>query len=156
MRTDELPMPAGSGPRDLLALPDGRVAVLTQTSCELVLLEPMGATLEIVQVLGLPGAEAGDTAAAMGLSADGRHLFAGLRGSDRIAAIGLDADAAYGVGWVPSGGAKPRHLVVDGGFVHVCNQDSSTVATFAIGTDGMLALLGEPVPVPSPTCLAAL
>ncbi|CAN5367000.1 lactonase family protein [soil metagenome] len=157
VRTDELPLAPGSGPRDLLALPDGRVAVLTQISCELVLLEPMGSTYEIVQVLALPGATpVEDAAAALGLSVDGRHLYAGIRGSDRIAVIGLDADTAYAIGWVPCGGAHPRHLVVDGAVVHVCNQKSSTVTTFAIGDDGMLTSTGGPVSVPSPTCLAAL
>jgi 6-phosphogluconolactonase len=157
LRIDELPLAPGSGPRDLLALPDGRVAVLTEPGCELVLLEPMGATYEIVQVLALPGATpVVDTAAALALSVDGRHLYAGIRGADRIAIIALDADAAYAVGWVACGGETPRHLVVDGDFVHVCNQQSSTVTSFAIGEDGMLTPVGDPVPVPSPSCLAAL
>ena len=37
----------------------------------------------------------------------------------------LDADAVRPVGWVPSGGDWPRHLVVDGEFVHVANQLSN-------------------------------
>ena len=115
LRYDELALPPGTGPRDLLPLPDGRIALLGEWSCELLLLEPAGESFEIVQILALPGATAGeDQAAALGLSADGRFVFAGIRGSNRIASIALDADAARPVGWAPSGGDWPRHLVVDG------------------------------------------
>ena len=113
---DELALPPGTGPRDLLPLPDGRIALLGEWSCELLLLEPAGETFEIVQILALPGATAGsDQASGLGLSVDGRFVFAGIRGSSRIASIALDADAARPVGWAPSGGDWPRHLVVDGG-----------------------------------------
>ena len=55
-----------------------------------------------------------------------------------------------------SGGDWPRHLVVDGDFVHVANQRSSTVATFRIGVGGALTPVGTPVAVPSPTHLLPL
>jgi len=155
IRYDELALPPGTGPRDLLPLPDGRIALLGEWSCELLLLEPAGESFEIVQILALPGATSGeDQASGLGLSADGRFVFAGIRGSNRIASIALDADAARPVGWAPSDGDWPRHLVVDGGFVHVANQLSSNVATLRIGDDGTLSQHGDPVAVPSPTCLA--
>jgi 6-phosphogluconolactonase (cycloisomerase 2 family) len=157
VRFDELAFPPGTGPRDLLVLPDGRLAVLGEWSCELLLLEPMGTTFEIVQILPLPGATPGeDQAAALGLSADGRFVFAGIRGSNRVATLALDADAVRPVGWVPSGGEWPRHLVVNGDFVHVANQLSNAIATFRVEHDGTLTPVGEPVDVPSPTCLAAV
>ena len=93
-----------------------------------------------------------ERAAALGLSADGRHLYAGVRGANRVAIIALDADGARPLGWVPSGGDWPRHLVVDGELLHVSNQLSSSVATFSIADDGSLELLGT-TPVPSPTHL---
>lgn len=156
-RVESLPLPPGTGPRDLLELPDGRVAVLGEWSCEVVLLERRGETFEIVQIVALPGAEPGeDQAAALGLSADGRFLVAGIRGADRIAVLALDPDAVRPVGWAPSGGATPRHLVVDGEFVHVANQGSGTITTLRLGPDGTLAAHGAPVPAPSPTCLAAV
>jgi 6-phosphogluconolactonase (cycloisomerase 2 family) len=155
VREHELPLPPGTGPRDLLVLPDGRIAVLGEWSCELLILEPMGDTFEVVQIEALPGATAGeDQAAALGLSADGRYVIAGIRGANRIATLALDADAVRPVGWVPSGGDWPRHLAVDGDFVHVANQLSNTIATFRIGGDGILTPVGEPGPAPSPTCLA--
>lgn len=156
-RIDSIPVPPGTGPRDLLSLPDGRLALLGEWSCELLLLEPMGESFEVVQILALPGATPGeDQTAALGLSADGRFVFAGIRGADRVASIALDADAARAVGWAPSGGRWPRHLVVDGGFVHVANQLSNTVATLRVENDGTLTPAGDPAAVPSPTHLLAV
>lgn len=150
-RTDAVPMPPGTGPRDLLELPDGRVALLGEWSCELLLLEPMGDTYEIVQDVALPGATPGsDQAAGLGLC--GRFVVAGIRGANRIATFAVD-DIVSGVAWAPSGGDWPRHLVVDGQFVHVANQLSSTVATFRLSEDGIPSLVGGPVAVPSPTHL---
>lgn len=156
VRDHVLPVPPGTSPRDLLVLPDGRIALLGEWSCELLLLEPMGDTFEVVQIVALPGATQGsDQASGLGLSADGRFVVAGIRGSNRIATLEL-GDAVAGVGWVPSGGDWPRHLVVDGDFVHVSNQLSNSIATFRFGHDGSLTPVGEPVAVPSPTCLAAV
>jgi 6-phosphogluconolactonase (cycloisomerase 2 family) len=153
IREDELAFPPGTGPRDLLALPDGRIAALGEWSCELLLLEPMGETFEIVQIVGLPGAAQGkDQAAGLGLSTDGRFIVAGVRGSNRVASLAID-DIVAPVGWVDSGGDWPRHLVVDGEFVHVANQLSNSIATFRLGRDGILTQVGESVAVPSPTCL---
>jgi 6-phosphogluconolactonase (cycloisomerase 2 family) len=155
IRYDELALPPGTGPRDLLQLPDGRIALLGEWSCELLLLEEMGQSFEIVQILTLPGATPGpDQASGLGLSPDGRFVFAGIRGSNRIASIAVHEDVVRPVGWAPSGGDWPRHLVVDGSFVHVANQLSNSVATLRIEADGTLTPVGEPVAVPSPTCLA--
>ena len=138
-------LPAGTGPRDLIDLPGGELGLLAEWSCELLLLESVGDAFEVVQILALPGATPGaDQASALGLSADGRHLYAGIRGANRVAIIELEADGAIAVGSVESGGDWPRHLVVDGDFVHVANQRSSTVATFRIGVDGSLTQLGRP------------
>ena len=155
-RVDELALPPGTGPRDLLPLPDGRIALLGEWSCELLLLEPMGDTFEIVQIVALPGATQGaDQASGLALSSDGRFVVAGVRGSNRIATLEL-GDAVAPVAWAPSGGEWPRHLVVDGEFVHVANQLSNSIATLRLGADGSLTPVGEPVDVPSPTCLAAV
>jgi len=156
-RIDSVALPAGTGPRDLIDLPDGELGLLGEWSCELLLLESVGDAFEIVQILALPGATAGtDQASALGLSADGRHLYAGIRGANRVAIIELEADGAIAVGSVESGGDWPRHLVVDGEYLHVANQLSSTVVTFRIGPSGSLAQLGDPVAVPSPAHLLPL
>ena len=66
-RTESIPLPEGTGPRDLLALPSGELALLGEWSCELVILDPAGSEFEVVQILALPGATPGsDQAAALG------------------------------------------------------------------------------------------
>ena len=156
IRIDSIPMPPGTGPRDLLRLPGGRLAILGEWSRELVIAEPTGSTFEIVQIVALPGATDASQASALGVSSDGRFLFAGLRGADRVAILGLDADELRPIGWVASGGRWPRHLLVDGDTLHVANQLSNSVASFRIGADGSLRSLGEPSAVPSPTVLVAV
>lgn len=161
-REGTIALPPGTGPRDLLALPDGRVAVLGEWACDVHLLSAEG---DVVARAVLPDAErpAGDDgeprssqAAALALSADGRFLVAGVRGANRVAVLALDGDGLSPVGSASSGGDWPRHLVVDGGFVHVANQLSGTVATLRLASDGALDPVGDPVAVPSPTCLLAL
>jgi len=152
-RVDSIPLPEGTGPRDLLALPSGELALLGEWSCELLILDPAGAEFEIVQILALPGATQGqDQAAALGLSADGRHVFAGIRGADRVAVIALEADGVRPIGSVPSGGRWPRHLLVDGELLHVANQLSNEVTTFRIGADGIPVALRSTA-TPAPTCV---
>lgn len=152
-RVDSLALPAGTGPRDLCALPSGELALLGEWSCDVVVLDPAGHEFEVVQILALPDATAGrDQAAALGVSSDGRFLYAGIRGADRIAVIALEADGLRALGSVPSGGRWPRHLLVDGELLHVADQLSDAVVTFRIGDDGMPVQLGATA-TPSPTCI---
>jgi 6-phosphogluconolactonase len=158
-RVDSVKFPTGSGPRDLLLHPSGRVLVLAELSHEVFVLEPVrdgiaadGYTLG--RNLPLPGAEAGDHAASLAISADGRFAYAGLRGSDLVSVVALSDDGATltPVGSVWSGGGWPRHLVIDGEYLRVANQLTNAVATFTIGTDG-LPVSHSTLSVPSPTYL---
>ena len=151
-RLSTMQLPPGTGPRDLLELPDGRLVVLGEHSGELLLLD---AALDLVQRHRLDGFDDGDQAAALAL-VHGRFIAAGIRGSNRLALTAVTDAGLAPVAAVPTAGDWPRHLVADGAFVHVANQLSSTVATFAIDAEGVPELVGEPVPVPSPTCLAAV
>ena len=153
-RTGSVKLPALTGPRDLLLHPSGLVWVLGELSHEIFVLERQGGEFVVRGSVALPGAEDGDHAAAMAISSDGRYAYVGLRGSDRVAvvAVGEDGATLTPVGSVWSGGGWPRHLVVDGEFLRVANQLTSSVATFTIGEDGI------PVPhstlsVQSPTYL---
>ncbi|KQQ08262.1 lactonase family protein [Rathayibacter sp. Leaf296] len=151
-RTGSVRLPAGTGPRDLLRHPGGALLVLGELSCELLVLEDGVVTA----VVPLPGAEPGDHAAGLALGAGGRFLYTALRGSDRIAVVELPAGGApRAVGWVPSNGSGPRHLVVDGPLLHVANLRSSGVASFRLGVDGRPSPLGRPTPVASPSYLVA-
>lgn len=143
-------LPGGTGPRDLAVLGDGRILVLGELSCSLLLLDPEG---RVEHGIGLPGAEAGDHAAALAITRRGDRLrvHSGLRGSNRIAAVDLpDAGAPTAVAWAATGGDGPRHLVVDGGVVRIANQLSSTVSVLDAES---LRPVASPQAVPSPTQL---
>ncbi|MFT4029641.1 MAG: beta-propeller fold lactonase family protein [Protaetiibacter sp.] len=151
-RVGSLALPAGTGPRDLHALPSGELALLGEWSCELLVLHPAGRSFEIARILALPDATRGaDQAAALGVSPDGRFLYAGIRGADRIAVVALE-DGPRAVGSVASGGRRPRHLLVDGELLHVANQLSDAIASFRIGGDGIPHLIATTT-TPSPTCV---
>jgi 6-phosphogluconolactonase (cycloisomerase 2 family) len=151
-RLSTVALPPGTGPRDLLALPDGRLVVLGELSGELLLLS---SEFQVLHRTPIPGFEEGDHAAALAL-VHGRFAVTGIRGSNRLATVEVGDAGLTPVTAVPTGGDWPRHLVADGAFVHVANQLSSTVTTFAIDEQGVPHRVGEPVAVPSPTCLAAI
>ncbi|WP_368498311.1 lactonase family protein [Herbiconiux sp. A18JL235] len=128
-------LPFGSGPRHLVA--DGpRLIVVTEYSCEAVVLEPSDGGYRIAQRLALRegGPRPGDTAAHLCASADGRLLYAGVRGSDVIAVLRRSSPDGELVraGEFASGGAIPRHHVVGGALLHIAHQGSNEVTTHAL------------------------
>ena len=171
VRRGSVELPAGTGPRDIRVLSNGLVLVLAEFGLEILVLEVAAdSSISIVARVPLPGAVPGDQAAAIAMSSDERFFYSGLRGSNSISVLEFVADAmdvpasaasATGsgsllrpVGWVSAEGEWPRHLIVDGSVLHVCNQLSNSVASFALGDDGMPSLIAEPTPVGSPTVLA--
>jgi 6-phosphogluconolactonase len=153
-RTGSLKFPVGSGPRDLLLHPSGLVYLLSELSSEVFVLERAGEGYAIRGKVPLPGAAEGDHAAALALSADGRFLYSALRGSDNIAVLSVsDAGGTLSpVGAVWSGGGWPRHLVMDGAYLRVAHQLTSSVTTFTLGSDG-LPVEHSSLAVQSPTYL---
>jgi 6-phosphogluconolactonase (cycloisomerase 2 family) len=156
-------LPQGSGPRHLVALPDGRMLVVTEYSVEVAVLEPAGPghpapyrLAEVVAVLEGGPAE-GDSGAEIALSRDARHVYVGVRGSDRIATLSLSLEDSTprAVAATPSGGRTPRHHLVAGDLLHVCHQDSDELTTHVLGADGLPAGIISRLPLGSPTVLAA-
>ena len=150
-----LVLPPGTGPRDIVRHPSGLLYVLGELSNELFVLRWTGAELELVSSVALPGALEGDGGSAISFGAGGRHVYAGLRGSNRIATLRASDDGAQlePLGWVSSEGDHPRHHAIDGDVLHVANQLSDSVASFRLGTDGLPRLIADPVRVPSPNYL---
>lgn len=157
VRTGEVVMTPGTGPRDIVRHPSGLIYVLGEHGRDLSVFAWDGARLDLRTSLGLPGAEQSDQAAAVGFGPGGL-AYAGLRGSNRVSVMAAspEGDTLEPVGWVDSGGAWPRHLVVAGDRLHVSNQESGQVSTFALRADGLPELVGEPAAVPSPTFLLAV
>jgi len=154
VRTGSFALPAGTGPRDLALHPSGLLYVLGEHSRTLLVLDWRAGELQFVDSIAVPGAEPTDQGAGLVIS-DAGVIYTLLRGSNRIAVIGASADGRElaGIGSVSSEGDWPRHLALDGRVLHVANQQSNSVASFAIGDDGIPALIAPPTAVASPTYL---
>ncbi len=154
VQTGEVVMPTGTGPRDLLLHESGLLYVLGEHGGTVTVYERVDGMLELVTSAALPGFVHGDQAAAISFGAEG-FLYAGVRGGNRVSVLRSTADgrAIEPTGWVGCEGDWPRHLTARAGALHVANQNSDAVASFALGSDGMPVLIREPEFVPSPTFL---
>ncbi len=151
-----LAIPAGSGPRDFARTPDGRVWLLGELSGEIFALDGLDTDEPHIAASGQAAVSpvAGDHAAGLAVGDDGRFLYTGLRGSNRIAVFDTYAFAA--VIDVGCGGDWPRHLTIDDGVLHVACERSSTVTAFAIdAATGVPRQVETAIPAPTPTYLLA-
>ncbi|TQL47868.1 6-phosphogluconolactonase (cycloisomerase 2 family) [Homoserinimonas aerilata] len=147
-RTGHLELPPGTGPRDLLLLGD-RVLLLGEFGSRIheIVDGQLVRSGELVT-----DAVPGDQAAGLAVGPGGRFLYAGLRGSNRIAVV--DAHSLVPVAAVSCEGDWPRHLTVVDGLLLVSNQLSGTVSRFELdAVSGLPRLLERPAMVPSPTFL---
>ncbi|MBE1536046.1 lactonase family protein [Actinomadura algeriensis] len=159
----ETPVPAGCGPRHLAFHPSGHVYVITELAGTVLVLRPVAgpehgyAALELVGDSPALAAPDGGLAqcAAIKLGGDARFLYTSTRGADVVTAHRIVDDGARlePVADVPSGGAWPRDLHVDGEWLHVANERGNTITTFRIGGDGVPVPSGPPLEVPSPVCV---
>ena len=87
----------------------------------------------------------------------GRLLYGSNRGHDSLAIFHLEPATGLlePIGHVPTGGQHPRNFAIspDGRWVLVANMHSDNVVVFRVAADGELEAVGEPVTLPSPTCL---
>lgn len=157
-------VPPGAGPRHLVFSADGsRVHVVNEMACTLSTFawDADRGTLRARGTVPLlpPGVEVSPSfsAAAIVAGADGRFVYATVRGHDSVSVLATGANgSATLVENVPCGGATPRGLGIDptGRWLLVGNQRSNTVNVFAIDqltgrlteTDQMIEV-GSPVDV---------
>jgi len=144
-------LPPGLGPRHLVFSADGgaifMVSELIPTVVSLAVDRATGALTQR-DAFTIPSLDGGIVQpAGIVLSADGRHLFVGLRVCDDI--LALRVDNATGklaqTGRWPSGGATPRDLAFSpsGRHLVVANQDSDRLTVFAV--DHAAGTLSEPL-----------
>lgn len=154
-------LPFGSGPRHFAQSSRGIVYVVTEYSAELALLYPVAqgpghVALELQAMLPISprGALPGDAAAEVCLSADERHLYVGVRGSDRICTLRVNADGtATPLDEVACGGVWPRHHCVDRQRLIVALERSNAIAIFELQADGRVLGLPQLMPAGSPSCV---
>lgn len=154
-RTAEIALPPGTGPRDIARHPSGLIYVLGEHGNSVHVFDWVDETLVPVSAVALPGAQSSDQAATLAFSAGGRFVYAGLRGSNRVAVlrVGPGGRELTPVGFCSTVGDWPRHLVVEGSILHVANQRSNSVSSFRLGDTGMPVPIATPTVVASPTFL---
>ncbi|MFC4121477.1 lactonase family protein [Nonomuraea zeae] len=153
----------GSGPRRLLFHPNGRTLyLLNELTADLQVLgwSPRTGELTPGQSVSTDSPEYTGTksAAELGMSRDGRFVYASSRGENTI--VVFAADRATGrltlVQRIPCGGLSPWSFTIHRGgrWMLVANQVSSTVNLFGVDPrSGRLADTGTSMPVPNPDCI---
>lgn len=157
----QVALPAGTGPRHMVWHPSGHLYVVTELSNEVYVLAPSAEGVwRIVSATVLsPAALPGDAAAELCASHDAEFLYAGVRGSNTIAALRVRGDGSHlaPVALVESGVNWPRHHVVVHDTLLVAGQLSNEVVSLAVDLrTGVPGRVRHRVEAPSPTQLLAL
>jgi 6-phosphogluconolactonase (cycloisomerase 2 family) len=140
------PIPAGAGPRGVVAAPDGRFVYVADTDSGRVLVYSVGKSGTLT---ALDETQAGGDPFGLAMAPGGRTLYAASQGTDRLTSFSVRSDGRLTRPMsVPSGGTNPRGVAVspDGRFVYVTNglrdpATPGTLAIFAVADDGGLKLL---------------
>jgi 6-phosphogluconolactonase (cycloisomerase 2 family) len=150
-------LPHGSGPRHFARAANGRVYVNTEYSGEVAALVP--STDGWLELLGMfpasaSGVQAGDAAAEICLDPSERHLYVGVRGSNRICKLALDGEGLpQPLEEFSCGGDWPRHHCFDGERLVVALERSDALATFTPGVEDGVLQPRQLLATGSPTCL---
>ncbi|GAA3442713.1 6-phosphogluconolactonase [Planomonospora venezuelensis] len=154
----------GSGPRRLLFHPDGRTLyLLNELSADLQILswDPRKGQITLDESLSIvaPDYTGTKSGAELGMSRDGRFLYATSRGTENaivVYAVGRGSGRLTLVQRIPSGGLTPWTFSIhrSGRWMLVANQASSTVNLFSIDRNsGKLTDTGKSMSVPNPDCI---
>ncbi|WP_200952015.1 beta-propeller fold lactonase family protein [Arthrobacter sp. Soil736] len=134
----EVVLPKGSGPRHLVQHPGGTVFVVSEYSIEVFAARAASGAGRFELVSKGPatagGAQEGDSAAEIALSPGGKHVYVGVRGSNRICVleVGGTSGQLRPVMDYASGGDWPRHHLVRNGWLHIAHERSHDVTTFRL------------------------
>lgn len=163
----QVALPKGSGPRHMVWHPSGHLYVVTELSCELFVLAPFPpatgsgpATWRVVA--GTPlgaGTLPGDSAAELALSHDREFLYAGVRGSNTLAALRVRGagESVLPVALVDAGVDWPRHHLVVRDTLLVAGQRSDEIASLSLDIrTGVPGRVRHRAAAPSPTCIVAI
>ncbi|QRO01700.1 lactonase family protein [Archangium violaceum] len=152
----------GAGPRHLAFHPNGRFAFsineLDSTITAFSYDGTRGALTALQTVSTLPeGLTTPSYCADIHVSPDGRFLYGSNRGHDSIAVFAIDeAGRLTFVEHVTTNINWPRNFAIDptGTYLLVANQKGNTVVSFQRNAQtGRLTPVGQPLEIPTPTCL---
>lgn len=156
-------LPFGCGPRHFAHSSRGVVYVVTEYTAQLAMLYPVPhgpgmVALELQAMLPTSqrGLQDGDAAAEVCLHPDERHMYVGIRGSNRICTLAVGDDGhATPIAETDCGGDWPRNHCLHEGRLLVALERSSAIAVFELGDDGLPAQPPRLVPLGSPTHVLA-
>jgi 6-phosphogluconolactonase (cycloisomerase 2 family) len=155
-RGPEIRISDGTGPRHLARHPDGRRCFLVGELAPVVIgyeITADGALHRVGQVAssGRPGPVQPSEIA---VSPDGRFLHVANRGVGTLSTFALDGELPRLVAEVDTGGEWPRHFALTDAHLYVADERADLIRIFALDpVTGVPTALGEPVPVPSPSCV---
>lgn len=153
---------AGSGPRHLTFHPNGnRVYVINELKNTVTFFsyEPKTGKLEAQQTIStLPADFTGTSYTAdVKITPDGKFLYGTNRGHDSIAIFRIEKDGVLSLVKIePSLGKGPQNLLItpDGRWLICANMAGHNVSVFGINGDtGQLKASGDPIEMPSPSCI---
>lgn len=155
-RAPRLRTPAGSGPRHLARHPDGRrcwlVGELDATVAGYELTDD-GVLHQRARV-DASGRAGHVQPSEVAVGPQGRFLYVGNRGVGTVAVFALAGVVPELVAEVETGGEWPRHFALTGEHLYVADERADMIRIFRVDPgSGIPEPLGEPVPVPSPTCV---
>ena len=154
--------PPGAGPRHLIFHPNGQhVYVINETGNSVTVFDYVpesGFLIERQTITTLPEDFDGTSHCAdVKITPNGRFLYGTNRGHDSIAAYRTDDDGRLTLLTVePSLGNEPQNLAIthDGELLLCANVRSNNVVVFRIDPQtGALTSVGQPVVLPSPSCI---
>ncbi len=157
--------PPGAGPRHLTFHPDGKhVYVINELKNSVTVFDYATATGTLTErqnISTLPADFKGRSYCAdLKITPNGRFLYGTNRGHDSIAAYRIGADGTLTLlGIEPSLGKGPQNLLITGGgeLLLCANMPGNSLAVFRIDAQtGGLKSAGDPVAVPSPSCIRLL
>ncbi|WP_197429872.1 lactonase family protein [Auraticoccus cholistanensis] len=153
------PMPAGSGPRHMVVLPDDRVVVSGELDNTVVLGHYDRASAHVTVAAVAPSSwstevrrPVGESLASDILAAGADVVYVANRGYDTIASLRVGADSLTPVSELAAGGSWPQHLAVVDDTLLVACQRSDAVAVWVGAAGARPRLLGT-VPVERPAWL---
>ena len=157
--------PAGAGPRHLTFHPNGKhVYVINELANSVTMFDydsDSGMLVEQQTISTLPKEFDGTSHCAdLKITPNGRFLYGTNRGHDSIAAYRIGDDGRLTLlGIEPSLGKGPQNLAITpGGELILCaNMPGNNIVVFRIDPKtGALKRVGEPISIPSPSCIKVL
>jgi 6-phosphogluconolactonase (cycloisomerase 2 family) len=151
--------PTGSGPRHMVAVAGGQLAVTDELASKVSLyrLDRVNARITLVDSREASLESRGTTRnypSEIVADSDGRTIYVANRGLDVVSAFAVDAGELSPLAEWPCGGQWPRHMVLVGSALYLANQRSETLTLLRLGPGPSLRAQARVVAhIPSPVCL---